>query len=438
MRNYIKTKIALLTLPLVLCACASKQVQFDNPESKKVVVENGSEIYVPYKQLTKAPGAHWFAYYDKFETDPTGRYVLAMRADFENRSPKDFESIEIGVIDTFSDNKWTTLGKSSAWGWQQGCQLQFIPQSDSEVLWNDLENGTFVTRIKNIKTGKMRTIDTAVYALSPDGKWAVTLDYARLNDTRPGYGYKGVADPYKDVKAPKETGIWKVDLQTGERKLIMSLADVVALKETKHINFCNSKHWLNHLLVSPNGKRFIFFHRWQCTPDCKNKCYYAKHWGTHMLTANVDGSDIRVVIPYKMASHFIWDWESKNILAWTNIANRGNAFYLISDEPKPTYTKVGPDKMNVNGHCTYLKNPDWILNDTYPDRNGMQTVFLYNVKTGKRIDIAKLFSPRNIKGKEWRCDTHPRATPDGSKVIVDSAHSGSRQIYMFDISSLIK
>ena len=35
---------------------------------------------------------------------------------------------------------------------------------------------------------------------------------------------------------------------------------------------------------------------------------------------------------------------------------------------------------------------------------------------------------------EWRCDTHPRFSPDGRKVVIDSAHGGNgRQMYLIDI-----
>lgn len=94
--------------------------------------------------------------------------------------------------------------------------------------------------------------------------------------------------------------------------------------------------------------------------------------------------------------------------------------------------------MTVNGHCTYLKNSDWILNDTYPDKKKrQQNVYLYNVKTGKKTDLARLYMSKKLFG-EWRCDTHPRSTPDGRKVIVDSSHNGNRQIYMFDISEIVE
>jgi Tol biopolymer transport system component len=38
---------------------------------------------------------------------------------------------------------------------------------------------------------------------------------------------------------------------------------------------------------------------------------------------------------------------------------------------------------------------------------------------------------------EWRCDTHPRYSPDGTKVVIDSTHEGlGRQMYLIDVSSI--
>ena len=99
---------------------------------------------------------------------------------------------------------------------------------------------------------------------------------------------------------------------------------------------------------------------------------------------------------------------------------------------------VGPDVMRRNGHCTYLP-PDgaWILNDTYPDDERLQHPYLYRVATGERVPLAHLYSPPGYKG-EWRCDNHPRYSPDGSKVVVDSTHGGEgRQLYLIDVSGIV-
>ena len=70
--------------------------------------------------------------------------------------------------------------------------------------------------------------------------------------------------------------------------------------------------------------------------------------------------------------------------------------------------------MTVNGHCTYLPGNRWILNDTYPDKQRDQHPYLYDVATGRRVPLGHFRSPPEYTG-EWRCDTHPRFSPDGRR-----------------------
>jgi Tol biopolymer transport system component len=39
---------------------------------------------------------------------------------------------------------------------------------------------------------------------------------------------------------------------------------------------------------------------------------------------------------------------------------------------------------------------------------------------------------------EWRCDTHPRFSPDGTKVVIDSPHAGGRQMYLIDVAAIVR
>jgi hypothetical protein len=88
----------------------------------------------PIRAITSGPKQHWFGYYDKLQFDPTGRYVLSMEVDFEHRSPQPDDVIKVGMIDLGDNNRWTELGASRAWCWQQGCMLQWLPGSRSEVV----------------------------------------------------------------------------------------------------------------------------------------------------------------------------------------------------------------------------------------------------------------------------------------------------------------
>jgi len=381
----------------------------------------------PIRPITGGPKFHWFSYYDKLQFDPTCRYVLGMEVDFEHRSPRAEDVIKVGLVDLKDGDRWTELGQSRAWCWQQGCMLQWRPGSKSEILWNDRQGERFVSHILDVGTKKKRTLAYPFYAVSPDGRTAAAPDFRRVNAMRPGYGYAGLPDPHADQPAPKDSGIFRVDLETGKQDLIISIAEIARFGkipgEPK-----DAKHYFNHLLFNTDGSRFIFLHRWRAKGQ--------RSFGTRMLTARPDGSDICVVDDYGKTSHFIWR-DAKHILAWAWHPSAGNAFYLYEDCTR-NMEVVGKGVMTSNGHCSYLPGNKRILNDTYPDKQRKQHVYLFNVQSGKKVPLGAFYSPPEYKG-EWRCDTHPRFSPDGRSIVIDSPHGGAgRQMHLIDISAIIR
>lgn len=380
----------------------------------------------PVRAITKGPRFHWFSYYDKLQFDPTSRYALGMEVSFEHRLNEPSDPVRIGIIDCADGDRWTALGESYAWCWQQGCMLQWVPGSDREVFWNDRGQGRFTSRVLDTKSGKSRSLDHPIYALSPDGKSGIGCNFSRLWDVRPGYGYPGLVDPDKDDPAPAKSGVYSVDLQTGEQKLLVSVAQVLKLGKP-FPDWNVAKHYFIHLLYSPGGKRFIFLHRWR-TPE--------RHAGTRMFTANADGSNVRLIDANGLTSHFIWR-DDRHILAFSDQPSHGKRFYLFDDQNEQLPQAVGPDVMVADGHCTYLPGNRWILNDTYPGRQRQQNPYLYEVAKGKRIPLGHFHSPPEYSG-EWRCDTHPRFSPDSTKVIIDSPHGGNgRQMYLIDVAGIV-
>jgi len=404
--------MALSKMPGTLFGAANKQALQD---------------LTPARAITKGPKFHWFGYYDKLQFDPSGRYALGMQIDFEHRSPKADDIIKIGMVDLQDGDKWTELGQSNAWCWQQGCMLQWLPGSKNEIIWNDRQDEQYVCHILNVQTGNKRALPYPIYTVSPDGRTAVAPDFRRIQDMRPGYGYAGLPDPHKNDAAPTDSGIFRIDLYTGARQLIISLADIAKFGQIPG-NPKDTKHYFNHLLFNTDGSRFIFLHRWRA-PGMSS-------FGTRMLTAKSDGTDIHIVDPYGKTSHFIWR-DPKHILAWAWHPSHGDAFYLYQDGTDKVEI-VGEGIMTRNGHCTYLPGNKWILNDTYPDKERKQNVYLYNIATGKTVPLGSFYLPAEYNG-EWRCDTHPRFSPDGRKVIIDSPHAGNgRQMYLIDISQMVK
>jgi len=274
--------------------------------------------------------------------------------------------------------------------------------------------------------------------MSHDGKTALSLNFARLQWTRPGYGYAGINDPFASECHPVEDGIYLIDLESGENWRIVSLADVFAIRD-KPKEMKNHAIYFNHTLYNTDDSRFAFhvewrnllFPRWARVWRLK-KLYRLK---TALFTANVDGSDLRCVIDYGRVSHF--DWRNpREILVWADVKGHGKKFYLTIDG-KDEFRAVGEGVLTRDGHCSFSPNGRWILTDTYPDKKGYRTLKIFHWEEGWEVVLGRYYSPHPYVD-EIRCDLHPRWNRKGTQICFDSVHNGSRQLYVMDISKLIR
>lgn len=408
----------LLAAPLWAAQAATRPAMVE-AHSYEEMIRLASFTPAPVRAVTAGPKIHWFGYYDKFQTDPTDRYLLCMEGEFEHRLPGPDDAVKIGMIDLADNNKWIELGQSLAWSWQQGCMLQWLPGSDHEVIWNDREAGHYVCRVLDVKTRTMRTLPHPIEHISPDGRLAVFADFSRIWNIRAGYGYAGVPDAFDKVNVPSETGVWRMDMQTGQARLLASIADLVKVPYDKPSP--GHKHYVNHLAWSPDGKRISLFHRWAGTPGQP----------TRVFTINADGNDLRLLSGHG-ASHWVWR-DNQNMLIW---GEGGYKLYADdnSGEAKETLWTA------PNGHETYVPgtNNEWIITDTYPQGpKREQILYMVHLPTRRFVMLGRFALPKAYQG-EWRCDTHPRLSRNGKWAIIDSPHAGNgRQQYIIDIAPIL-
>ncbi len=376
---------------------------------------------VPVRAVTRSPGHCFFGYYDKQQWDPTGRYLLGMRATFEDRSVRPDDLLEIGMVDLQDRDRWIRLAETRAWCWQQGCMLQWLPGTASEVIFNDRDGDRFVSVILDVNTGACRQLPRPVYAVSNDGRHGVSLNFGRLAVTRPGYGYEGVPDILADQDHPAEDGVWLMDLATGHHRLIVSL-DRIARHDPAP-SMADAVHWFNHLLFTPGGDRFIFLHRWKVPP---------RH-ATRMYTVGLDGHELHRC-PVGAASHFIWTRDN-DILVWDCDPVGPEGYYRFHDRTDDARL-VGGDVFSADGHITVSPDERWILTDEYPDARGHRPVLLYRIADGWHCEVARVHSPMP-DDEARRCDLHPRWSRDGRQICIDSMHEGTRQIYVLDVSAVL-
>jgi len=368
--------------------------------------------------ITGPPQFHWFGYYDKFQFDSSDRYALGMQVGFEHRLYTGDDMVNIGMIDLKNNNKWIDLGQSRAWSWQQGCMLQWRPGSEREVVWNDRDGGRFVCRVLDVETRQLRTLPRAVGTISPCGRFALCEDYSRIWEFRPGYAYAGIPDPHAQQAAPAETGVWRMEMDTGDVEQIVSIADLAKIPHAGQT--LDDRHYVNHLSWNPTGDRFLMFNRRS-----------GRGQSTRVFSAAGDGSDLRLLAAHG-ASHWTWR-DAEHVLIWAEGAYR---LYRDDGSGEPIETLWE----HPNGHQSFVPgtNHEWLLTDTYPCGDPpKQELCLYHVPSRRKKVVALLDAPKDYRG-EWRCDLHPRLNRDATKVVVDSPHGGNgRQMYLFDIEDIV-
>jgi len=367
----------------------------------------------------------FFGYYDitPFSSDDT--MLLAMYAPLINRSPDPKSIVKVGWYDLRDVNpKFEEIGETATWCWQQGCRLQWHPLADNKtVLYNNIVNGTYGCILKDIHTREIkRQYGRPFYTVSNDGKWALSINMSRLQRLRPGYGYGFLPDDTLTQKCPQDDGVWRINLETGEEKLLFSVADIRQIEQKSDMNGAN--HYFNHLLFNDIGSRFLFVHLWQ-----KNDKSYSR-----LLTSDINGQNIFLLNNDGHTSHYCWK-SANEILSFATHKDTGTMYYLYQDMSLNRMA-VGKDILKSDGHPTFCVDDRFIVLDTYPDKSRVQTLFLYDAEKNKTVKLLEYFSPLKYSG-EFRCDLHPRVSPSGYFVSVDHIVSGRRAISVFDLKSVL-
>jgi len=422
------TVIFLLALPSA--GHAQQNLPYTTYTSFKQVLEGNNARYPTITRVSDPgtsghPAYTGFFFYQCLQFDTTGRYLLGLKVYVQNRVVEPTDRGDIGYIDRKEGYKWTKIGETTAWNWQQGARLQWRPRSD-EIVWNDRSDDgkKYVCRVYNFRTSKRRILPRPIYDLSPDGSTALTHDFERMKHR--GTDYVGIEDIYKNQYAPSKTGIWKMNMDTGKAELFISLEKMAAIaypngRPSTGCLYFFREGW------NPSGKRFIAFIK-----DLENALSKA-------FSMTPEGTDVRYL--YNEPSHHAWQ-DDNYVMDHGNHTPPGGGpplkgYFLFKDDGTGQAQEL-LWATDFNGHDSYVPSAggDWILSDTYSIEGGFQYLFMYHRPTKLFVPLAKLKS--TAEGGLHRVDLHPRFSRDGRIVSIDATHEGlGRQMYVIDISHIM-
>lgn len=430
-------------------------------------------------RITNSPKHHLFGFHDLIASNKSGDKILSLETDVCNRPPLAGEEFGVGYS-LWKEQRFVKLGTTVAMNYPQGARQQWL--NDSQFTVNNMVVDHWGTDIYDVTNGtKISSIDSPTHCLSKDKKWSFGINYSRLHRLG-GYGYIGLQDKSESDAIPGFDGIFKTEIASNTTKLLVSIADVA---KTDAITSANNgfHHYVTHLVLSPDGKRLAFLHR-----------FFLADGGirTRLMTVGVNGEGLRC-IACGFLSHFDWK-DEKSIYIWGRAGSSMDAvrsnplfsnpivkpvlgvakgvarkllkrskgmamsFLMCKDQEEKAITHIAEGIITCDGHpMTCPTDRNICICDTYPLKDKHRDLFFYDFERNERINIGHFFmgdqkvdtvlfneytrgvdkkilslmSPElfSFTRSGLHCDLHPRWDANGKMAIFDSIHEGSRQIY---------
>ena len=370
----------------------------------------------------------FFGFHDHTPFSHDNSKLLANRFTIPLRMPELGETLEVGYFDGPNHKEYHAVAETRAWLWHMGCKLQWRGDRD-QIVFNDHKDGYNIARVVNIHTRAEHILPDSIGSVSPDGEWAVGYSFTRVARCMPGYGYHyNIDDDELEVDTPKKNGVHLIQIDSGIKKLLLSLEDIASFKPEPSMH--GKLHFVSHTVFSPNSQRFIFLHRW-IEPNGD----ISKRW-SRLISSDIEGENLHVFPTNDMVSHIGWRGPN-HIIAYCRVPEHDDQYVLFNDQDPETYEIVGLGQFSSDGHPSFDPSGRWMVTDTYPDRRRVQTLVLYDMEEKRRYDIARLPMPKRFQSpsswKHWSCDLHPRWDRSGTRLCFDATYSGERSLCTIDL-----
>ena len=387
------------------------------------------------RQITFGPQHHFFGYFGHVRTIPwnaSGRYLVALQTDFQERMPKPGEAADIVLLDAQNDYAVSVVDRTRAWNFQQGTMFYWNPQApETQFFFNDRDPETHEVFCVLFDTSKgkhgeriaeYRFSDTPIGngGVAQRGGWFLGINYGRLARLRPVTGYPGVRDwTAEPSDSSAADGVFKINVVTKQKQLLVSFKQLADVLRTKYPTVDENELFINHTLWSRNDERIFFFAR--SGFDRKVTRIDAP------FVMNADGSNLQPLALH-IGGHP--EWESDRRL----IGVRGNEQILFDVEEQKVVGTIGPAGLfpKPGGDIALSADGRWFINGHGDKGKNYYTLF-------RRADGAYSrtsgFNQGGYTAGELRIDPSPNWNRDGTQflsVAVDG--KGTRQIFVTTIA----
>lgn len=401
----------------------------------------------PVRCLSPEDGKHYFfGYYDLMPYSPDCRRHLAARIPFDMVLNGPDDVMEFGWIE---DGKFEKLFETTCWNFQQGILATYQRDGKSNVIFYnvlDKEAGCYRTVRHNLDTGKKDYSSMACGTISPDGTHGLGINFSRIWDFRPGYGYPNLPDPFAGIPHPAGDGVFLCDFDKGTTKQLCSCEELAKLFPMRGRE--NTRMVVNHIALNPAGDRYLFLYRSIPDPDYVPAPGKTR-WTTVLFSGDMEGN-VKFIYD-EMVSHYWWE-DNENMIAFARPEGERNGVWRVNmidgsyeeirgDDEGPKSLRTVTGAWDI--HCSLSPDGRFMIGDNYPNKDGYRKIFIHEMATGRTEVLLETYSPYaddHLKlpngSKDARCDLHARWNHDGSRVSFDAIARGHREIFEVDMTRL--
>jgi len=401
---------------------------------------------VPVWCVTPGVGRCIHRFFDTPPFSPSGRYLAVLRLPFEDRLPAPGDTAEVVLVD-LAEGGERVVATTAGWETQLGANLNWGPD-DHTLLFNDVDTDAWTPQLVRLDplTGKREQTPGGIYQASPDGTWCSSSSMERMRRTQFGYGVMLPDDRVpRNIGAPDDDGLFITHTETGERKLVFSLADAAKLiPELDGVDLADWEIHGFHSKWNAAGDRLIFTVRRFLKTDREPWDMIGKGLRFDVFTLRPDGSDPHNAVPavaWANGGHhinFFPDGEhlSMNLKAFGD----GLRFFQVRCDGwglRPMlYHTPG------SGHPTVHPDGRHILTDTYahePTACGDGSVPLRWVdrQTGDETVLVRIHARVGDHAGPLRVDPHPAWDRAWRYVAFNGVTTNTRRVFVMDMREQI-
>jgi len=385
--------------------------------------------------VTPDDGFYVHTYFDVCPFSPSQRYLAVTRVPYQERVPVLGETADVCVID-LKEQTIETVYTTKSWGFQTGANLNW-GATDRHLYTNDVIGEQAVCVQIDLEADKAKAFAGPMYHIAPDESCVIGFPLELLDITQPGYGV-----PSKDPQNPRrlppgaavDQGIWKTDLKTNEKKLLVSLADVAA-KIPQPPPRKDGTFYFWHSKFNKQGTRIMQVLR----------CLFPDGWGDRnvmVFTFAPDGSNIRYT-----PTTPVWgyggghpNWHPDGVYIIRNLQTDGKKTRFCRFRYDGIELIVLSEKIPGGGHPSIDPKGRYIITDSF-SYDDVQKVHirLVDLVSDDEQDICTVptIARENLRDSVFRLDGHPVWSRDYKKVCFNAAPDGNRQVFIADLSNVI-